>query len=67
MARAEKSAIAQDDLQHRGAAKPPQTPTQSCIIPRQRLQRFATQFARERDNLNRIAARATAMKIKKYD
>jgi hypothetical protein len=66
-ARAEKSAVTKGVSARRAAAGLPQTATQACTIPRQGLQRIATWFVRQRDNLNRPAAKGTARKLKKYD
>jgi len=38
-----------------------------CSGPQQRLPHIATPFARERDSLNRPAAKTAARKLKKYD
>jgi hypothetical protein len=65
--RAEKRAVGKGVSARRAATSLPQTATQACTIPRQRLQRIATPFARERDNLNRSAAKAATRKLKKYD
>jgi hypothetical protein len=62
-----KSRPKSGDLARRATASLPQTATEDCTGPQQRLQRIATRFARERDNLNRPAAKAAAGKVKKYD
>ena len=63
----QKSRAAAGVSGHRTAGSLPQTATGDCTAPRQELQRIATRFARERDNLNRPEANAAARNLKKYD